>query len=234
MIISHKYKFIFIKTYKTAGTSIEVYLSEHCGDNDIVTPIYPHVEPHKPRNFTGKFNLVRELINNRGYNYKSTIDSFIRKPKFYNHIPASSLQQRIPKRIWNSYYKFCLERNPWDKSISQFHMIKDRMGGELTFDEYLNKFPLCINYPHYTDRHGKLLVDEVIKYEDFNSGLGKVFSNLGIPFQGELNVRAKSEHRKDKMPYQHSFTSEQKNIIADKFKVEIALHNYSFWNSSGV
>ncbi|WP_275670288.1 hypothetical protein [Okeania hirsuta] len=39
MIISHKYKFIFLKTIKTSGTSIEIYLSRFCGDDDVITPI---------------------------------------------------------------------------------------------------------------------------------------------------------------------------------------------------
>ena len=39
MIISHKYKFIFLKTTKTAGTSVEISLSRFCGDDDIITPI---------------------------------------------------------------------------------------------------------------------------------------------------------------------------------------------------
>ena len=38
MIISHKYKFIFIKTRKTAGTTIEYNLSKYLGHNDIITP----------------------------------------------------------------------------------------------------------------------------------------------------------------------------------------------------
>ncbi|NEQ36330.1 MAG: hypothetical protein F6K40_08560 [Okeania sp. SIO3I5] len=39
MIISHKYKFIFLKTIRTAGTSVEIYLSRFCGDNEVITPI---------------------------------------------------------------------------------------------------------------------------------------------------------------------------------------------------
>lgn len=38
MIISHQHRFIFVKTLKTAGTSIEVFLSGLCGRDDVVTP----------------------------------------------------------------------------------------------------------------------------------------------------------------------------------------------------
>ena len=41
MIISHKHKFIFVKTRKTAGTSIEIGLSKFCGPEDIITPLAP-------------------------------------------------------------------------------------------------------------------------------------------------------------------------------------------------
>ena len=42
MIVSHK--FIFIKSKKTAGTSMEIALSRYCGDRDIITPIIPETK----------------------------------------------------------------------------------------------------------------------------------------------------------------------------------------------
>ena len=39
MIISHSRKFIFVKTYKTAGSSLEIALSKYCAKGDVLTPL---------------------------------------------------------------------------------------------------------------------------------------------------------------------------------------------------
>ena len=126
MIISHKYKFIFIKTKKTAGTSIEVYLSQFCGEDDIVTPIFPIEEKHRPQNYLGRFNFLKELFMTRGRGIRKTLLSFFKNQKFYNHIPAIAIKARIDKETWDTYYKFCVERDPWSKSISHYNMLKYR------------------------------------------------------------------------------------------------------------
>ena len=36
-IVNHKYKFIFVKTRKVAGTSLEIALSKFCNKNDILS-----------------------------------------------------------------------------------------------------------------------------------------------------------------------------------------------------
>lgn len=224
MIVSHKYKFIFIKTKKTAGTSIEVFLSQYCGEDDIVTPIHPHVEPHRARNYNGgEISVLKEIKNGR-----MDLRNLFRKNRFSNHMPASSVKKRISKKVWDNYFKFCVERNPWDKTLSHYHMINDRSGGNLTFDDYLNKGLFCFNYPKYTDSRGQLLVSKVLKYESLMDELAPVFHTLNIPFEGTLGVNTKSEHRKDRTPYQGVYTPEQGKIIGKAFAQEIQMHGYEF------
>ncbi len=201
MIISHKYKFIFIKTVKTAGTSIEVYLSTHCGDGDIVTPIYPRVEQHKARNFEG----------------------------FYNHMPAYLVKEKVPPAVWGSYYKFCVERNPWDKVISQYCMLNHRENGKLPINQFMAGPDLPINFPRYMDKAGNtIIVDRVLKFENLMDELGETFSMLGIPFAGSLDVWEKSEYREDRRPYRQVFSEDQARFVEKVFAKEIMLHGYRF------
>jgi hypothetical protein len=202
MIISHKHRFIFVKTLKTAGTSIEVFLSQHCGPDDVVTPILPHVEPHQPRNHDG----------------------------FYNHMPGCEIRDRVRDEVWQSYFKFCVERNPWDKLLSYYHMMNVRQGGGLTLDAFLagNDFPL--NYAKYTDPNdaSKLIVDRVLRYENLSDELASVFKQLAIPFSGTLGVNAKSEYRTDRRPYREVFSEKQAMRVGALFAHECALHGYEF------
>lgn len=228
MIISHKYKFIFIKTVKTAGTSIEVFLSQYCGEEDVVTPIWPHVEQHHARNYQGIWYPFAEIMGNRGGGLRAIISNALQKNKFFNHIHATEVRHRVPTEVWNTYFKFCVERNPWDKTLSHYHMVNDRASGDISFEEYIEKGKFCINYPMYTDTKGLILVDKVIKYESLMGELGHVFEKLGIPFEGSLGVREKTEHRKDRRPYQEVYTAEQKEVIKKAFAKEIELHGYVF------
>ena len=39
VIVSHEHGFVFMKTRKTAGTSVEIALSRVCGEDDVITPV---------------------------------------------------------------------------------------------------------------------------------------------------------------------------------------------------
>lgn len=144
-------------------------------------------------------------------------------------MPAWVVRRRVPNEIWNSYFKFCVERNPWDKILSHYHMLAYRKAGSLSLDQYLanGKFP--INYIRYTAPSGdKIIVDRVLRYENLKSDLAEVFSHVGVKFEGTLGVRAKSEYRTDRRPYQEVFNEAQRRIVEKAFAREIELHGYRF------
>lgn len=202
MIVSHRHRFIFVKTLKTAGTSIEVFLSGHGGPADVVTPILPPVAPHRPRNHAG----------------------------FFNHMPAAAIRARVGPDVWDGYFKFCVERDPWDKTLSYYHMMNARAGGGLTFGRFLAGDDFPVNSPLYTEpgEPGRVIVDRVVRYERLAEELGEVFARLGIPFNGSLGVRAKSEYRTDRRPAAAVYTPAQAERVAGIFAAEIALHGYRF------
>ena len=229
MIISHKHKFIFIKTAKTAGTSIEVFLAKHCGPLDVVTPIGPPVEGHQPRNYRGFINPIPEVIADPGRLFPALRHALTSREKFYNHMPASEVRSRVPDQVWKTYFKFCVERNPWDKVLSHYHMHAAREGGSLSLDEYLARGRFPLNFFRYTDRFGtKIIVDRIVRYENLIAELGEVFAKLDIPFDGSLGIRAKSGYRTDRRPYQEVFNDEQRRIVERAFAREIERHGYRF------
>lgn len=202
MIVSHKYQFIFIKTAKTASTSIEVYLSRYCGEEDVLTPIFPEEPMHFPRNFESG--------------------------GFRRHMPAEAVRRIVSREIWKNYFKFCVERNPWDRMLSHYHMINFRAGGTLTLDEYFERNKFCINYPKYMDHDDNVLVDRIIYYEELHSGLNEVFDQLGVPFDGDLGVRAKGDYRSDRRHYLEVYTPGQAQRISEVCAQEIRLHGYEY------
>lgn len=201
MIISHQHRFIFIKTRKTAGTSIEVYLSALCADSDVLTPIVPVEAGHQPRNHAG----------------------------FSNHIPAYQVREQVGPEIWNSYFKFCVERSPWDKSLSHFWWLKaQRPEAPPTLAAYFERGDFCSDWPLYTDpATGQLLVDQVLRYEQLNQDLAQVFQRLGLPFTGDLGIRAKSGARGDTRSYRDILTPAQAAQIRQHYAREIAYFGYT-------
>ena len=226
MIILHKYKLIFLKTRKTAGTSIEHYLSQFAGPDDIVTAVSPPIEGHVPRNNRGFFNpLTDSRVQGIGVKQARTLVSVVRnQQRFFNHMTATDLRRRIPEETWNSYLKVTVERNPWDKVASMYNMLKHDRGLDVTIDEVIDK-ELPLNFPVYSDPEtGVVVADHVMRYEDLSEELSKVLALVGIPFTGDLGVKAKSGSRTKRERVR--ITREQSRRIQKRFAKEIELMGY--------
>lgn len=128
MIISHKYKFIFIKCGKVAGTSLEMALRPHLGADDIVTPV---AEDVKNGSSSNELKLTERPVLTGPRNYRNNNDYDRRLAEagargiFYEHAWAYEVKGQVSSEIWNSYYKFAIERDPRDKSLSVYYHNKN-------------------------------------------------------------------------------------------------------------
>lgn len=211
MIVSHKHKFIFIRNRKVGSTSTELYLHNFCGPDDIMTPASMwarkgDVMRETAQNWQGRALPFRELLGSTSPMSAARVirDTFAR-PKYYNHMRASSVRARISAKVWNSYYKFCFERNPWDKCVSYYYWLGRRDGLDDLNTFYQNHkshgtvdqiFPT--DWERYTHRN-RIILDDVFDYSDLEGGTMKALAAIGIP-QTELDAfpfpKEKSEVRK--------------------------------------
>ena len=124
MIVSFEHEFIFMKVPKTAGTSVEVVLSQVAGASAIVTPIGPPEAGHEPRNYesTSPAVIAAYLHSMQGRAALTRTYRTIRGKRrlYFNHMSAQLAKDRIGARRWNRFFKFGFERNPWDKAISAY------------------------------------------------------------------------------------------------------------------
>lgn len=199
MIMSFSRKFLFVKTRKTAGTSLEVFLSGFCGGEDVVTPIRPVEKGRCPRNADG----------------------------YYNHMSAREISDRIGLQAYRSLLSFCVERNPWEKTVSHFYMVKARARQDLDFGRYLDDGEFPTDFDKYSI-HGRVVVNRVLCYETLDEELTEVFQRLAVPFPGHLGIYAKSNYRSRRIPYQRYYNSRQVDIVAQRFEREIDLLGYVF------
>lgn len=224
MILNHKYKFIFFKNRKTAGTSLEIALSKFCGSHDVITPITESDEIIRTEfGYLGPQNFLPPLSS---YPIKHLVGFIAKRErvKFYSHIPPIFAKKFIDTTTWNTYYKFCFDRNPYDKVISGYYW--DHLARDLSLSEYIHDYP-----GRWSDFNGyfsdDLLVDMVYKYEELTSALGDIVNKLNLPEEISLNnIKAKANIRKDRRHYSQVLKPQDMQAIQEQYSKEINYFGY--------
>lgn len=224
MILSHTRKFIFIKTRKVSGTSMEISLSQFCGEGDIITPISYEDEIVRldlggvlPQNYGDpKEQQFRDLIMARRADNPKTRH----KGQFYNHVPAVEVREYVGQEVWDEYFTFSMERHPYDKVVSHvyFHARrKENWDFEKELKRVLKK-GYYVSYPIYSDGETPI-VDFIVNYENLQEDLAKLSDKLGFDV-AEHYPQTKHTYRPDRRPGRELLSQEAKDIIYENCKVE--------------
>ena len=210
-IINHKYKFIFVKTRKTAGTSLEIALSKFCNKNDLVTSIKSNDEKlRQDMNFQGPtnncyikyfinfkaiFEIFKDLVkvlpfSKKIFNYKTNPRFDFNFPfiasweKYTEHNYFLDLKKKIDSKVFDNYLKFTLVRHPYDLMISHFWwQVKKK---EFSIKSGFNNF-VKNESKLFFKSHSKILnienlsFDRIIKFENLKDDLIELSNSLKLP-----------------------------------------------------
>ena len=232
VIISHRHKFIYLKTMKTASTSMEIALSQLLGPDDVITPARPDLESERGLGIGGQNYRLdhpdvpkpafwrRALWRPERYHHPTV--------GYYEHMPAWRVRRYLGEDIWNSYYKFTFERNPWDRQVSFYSYktrSKNRPESLAQFLRRKRKAYVC-NFDIYSI-DGEIGVDFVGQYENISHDFDKAMKGIGIKQKIPLPISNVSK-KKDVRGYRQYYTDETRDLVAEWYAPEIAAFGYKF------
>jgi hypothetical protein len=224
MIVSHARKFIFVKTRKTSGTSMEISLSQVCGPDDIITPVSFEDELVRldlggrlPQNYGGRGEArYRQMIRDR----KMKLLRARRRGRFYNHMPAVDIRAQVGDDAWNEYFTFSIDRHPYEKVVSHVY-FHARRKQHWDFDRELKRVldkGYYISYPVYSDGQ-QPIVDFIVNFDRMQEDLAALGDRLGFDVAAHY-PQTKHQYRKQRQPARELLSDDVKDLIYENCRVE--------------
>ena len=205
VLVSHKYKFIYIKNKKVAGSSVESFFGKYC------------IDPKKKYNYN---DAISEHIDEYGIIGSRTFGCN-KSDKWMHHKNAKDIKRDLGEKIFDEYLKFCVIRNPYDKMVSKYHWVSPNIPFKKFVKENSNN-NLGI---HSID--GKNVCDYFIRFEHLEEDIKILCKKLKIDsYDLSLLPKHKSKSRKSDKHWSEYYDNETKRIVYNKHKKEFELFGY--------
>lgn len=224
MIISHQHRFVFVKTRKTAGTSVEIALARHAGPEDVLTT-FALAEDNEARRRSGA-DAQNQAVPLSRYGLPEWRQLLLRRKRtsYRSHLAATHIRRLMGRRSWDDYFTFTVVRNPWETAASAYFWLTRDAPDRPSFRSFLESGSSnWRNWRLYTD-NDRIIVDEVVRYEELEPGLAAVTERLGLP-RLEL-PQAKGGLRRG--PYQELYGAAERDLVARACREEIEHFGYVF------
>ncbi|EEE38781.1 hypothetical protein RKLH11_2625 [Rhodobacteraceae bacterium KLH11] len=223
MMILKEQKLVFIKTKKTAGSSIEIALGQLLKPGDFASPLTNDEERLRRGKRKIVLNSVKLLRERGGGKVR------VRDP----HAGFEVVKRYLPD-IAEDCTSFCVERNPWDKAVSAFYFWMHQRKLEITnpTDQFAGFCRAQVRYfssfGQYSE-NGEVVVDKVLQYDNLRTEFDDFMKEMGVEAVSLDSVRAKSGIRKSKrfeLFYGDDWSFETVDQVAKVFRREIDVFGY--------
>lgn len=184
--------------------------------------------------FIHVYKVAGSSVTNSLKKYATNIPNLTEIGSTFHHITARELKQKLPKNIYNSFFKFAFVRNPWDWLVSDYHFIKQfgsnkfrhRIIKLLSFEQFvIYKFlnPLR-NYQKdfVIDNGGSIIIDFIGRFENLENDFALICKKIGI--QEQLPHLGRSKH----LQYKNYYNEKTKKLVYKAYRGDIKLFNYAF------
>lgn len=222
MLVSHRNSFIYTKTVKTGGTSVESYFEPFCLPEGQWTSVHSREE------------TVTDcgIIGHRGPIKKSE------PSQWWNHMPAATIRDLLGEDLWGKYFKFCVVRNPYEKAVSMFYFSRFQRTRTVEFEGLERERELFENWllqgtnlPIDRDKYlidGQFCLDDVIRYESLASDLERICFRIGVPWIPALLPTFKKGFRPVLATTEALFSENSREIVEKAYEFECEFFNYTF------
>lgn len=219
-----------MKTFKTAGTSIELVLSPFCGQDDVIAPIgFRHDRERRratgvvPRNFAPVevVNAYTTALLTKDRTLARLAAAAYRQLGFSPHAQASKVSAWLPD-LWETAFKFSCERHPYEKALS---LARFNFRGQGDFADHLNhvlSMGLFAGYNQYVI-NGVQVVTEFVMYDSLQADFDRITDRLGLPRTQLPHAR---RSREDKTPARELLTLRQRLLIQEVCAIEFDLFGW--------
>ncbi len=215
-MVSHTHRFIFLRTEKTAGTSLEAAFEKVLGEGDFMA--------HLRRPAWARFSPVHH-----GALKRKIPDLFGLHP----HASARQARRVLGRKVFDGYFKFAVERNPWDRQVSlYFHRAWKTRRKSLDFDRDLRSFwyrnseyVRLRNWSIYAIG-GTVVADRVLRYEYLDDDLKQLAADLNIKGLGPLP--RKRRYTAPRPHYSRYYSPQTRELVARWYAREIDAFGYRF------
>lgn len=237
MILDLDSGWLFVKTGKVGGTSVEIALSRLASERAIITPNMP--EEEELRRTLGYRTARGYKLPLAEYTVGQLLRRIIRGKRpdhvFWDHIGAEKIRERIGEEQFDKLFKVSIVRNPFDEAVSRWRWYCKRFGKNIigSFEYFIfNQPEELISNRKRVSIDGKIAMDVIIRYEEMADDFKRVAHQLNLDdrfFEDLKRLKIKSDTTKTKRvtPAQvfHAAPGAE-NLIRLLCKEEIALYGY--------